>query len=107
VITASSLRHVSLLFLAAAVLLFLLGEYVFKSHIQDTAFLLYWAVCSMLLLGSVIFTLLDLFARLRQARVAQQSLFQEAMRAVNNRRLARACDKAPQPAPPVQKTHPG
>jgi hypothetical protein len=98
---------VSLLFLAAAVVLFLLGEYVFKSHIQNATFLLYWTVCSMLLLGSVIFTLLDLFARLRQARLAQQSLFQEALRSVNNRRLTQAVDKASQPAPPVQKAHPG
>ena len=92
-------RVLGALFLAASIIMLILGETLLKHRLGPVATLFYWTTCLLATLGAIICALLDLSRSMLQSRAEQRAMLEQAIHDIEAERERR---KQARPNPPPE-----
>lgn len=79
--------------LAVASGMLIWGHTILESHLKNLGFLIYWTVCFLFTIASIVIALLDVHAMLRNIRNERVALFRRAMKDVKRGVAARGAEE--------------
>lgn len=92
-------RVLGALFLAASIVMLILGETLLKHRLGPVATLLYWTTCLLATLGAIICALVDLSRSVRESRAEHRAMLEQAIHDIEAERARR---EESNPAPPPE-----
>ena len=82
-------RVLGTLFLAASIVMLILGETLLKHQLGPFATLVYWTTCVLATLGAIICALLDLSRSMRESRAEQRAMLEQTIHEIEAERARR------------------
>ena len=77
-------RWLGMLFLTLAAGMLIWGHTILASYLKGVGFLIYWMVCFLFTIASIVIALLDVHAVLRNIRSERMGLLRRAMKDIRN-----------------------